>query len=57
MNDDEEETWLQEKRTYEESKTVHYANDATQTTKGKKAKRKPRRKPEVLRDENMEDKE
>jgi len=55
--DDIAEIWLKDQRTYEASKQVHYANDATQTTKGKKAKRKPRRKPEVLRDENMENEE
>jgi hypothetical protein len=44
--DDVAETWLQENRTYEESKTiVHYANDATQTTKGKKATTKRKQKP------------
>ena len=43
--DDVAETWLQENRTYEESKTIVYANDATQTTKGKKATTKRKQKP------------
>jgi hypothetical protein len=51
--DDVAETWLQENRTYEESKTIVYANDATQTTKGKKATTKQRKKP--VPEQTMED--
>jgi hypothetical protein len=51
--DDIAETWLQENRTYEASKQVHYANDATQTTKGKKATTKRKQKP--LPEQTMED--
>jgi hypothetical protein len=43
--DDVAETWLQENRTYEESKTVHYANDAKGKAPRKKATTKRKQKP------------
>jgi hypothetical protein len=53
--DDVAETWLQENRTYEESKTVHYANDAKEEPKGKKATTKRKQKP--VPKQNMEEEE
>ena len=43
--DDVAETWLQEKRTYEASKQVHYANDAKGKAPRKKTTTKRKQKP------------
>jgi hypothetical protein len=54
---DDAEAWLLENRTYEESKTIHYANDAKGKAPRKKATRKPRRQQEVLRNSDLEKEE
>jgi hypothetical protein len=51
--DDVAETWLQEKRTYEASKQVHYANDAKEEPNRKKATTKRKQKP--VPEQTMED--
>ena len=52
---DDAEAWLLENRTYEESKTIHYANDAKGKAPRKKATTNCKGKQKPLPEQTMED--